>query len=264
MYDLVGVFGLFILVFFLILQKKKKDRITGALSLFLQSNIDNYLPKTWIVKLLSSVKFWTLFEFSIFLFINLWCFLFAGYDFANRFMYGRVTDFYGFIYETTFFLLIFCLIFRIDYLKILDLITPNFAFMSGFLKLACLFHGCCNTGTFWKYGYFNQNTQQLEFPIQLIECFASIAIFLFLIYYKRKCIYGTLFPLFLMLYSLFRYIIQFFKETNIVLYNFDLQQIVSITSFCISILIYILIKNHSSLICSAFTTFPINTRSKTY
>lgn len=96
-------------------------------------------------------------------------------------------------------------------------------------KLACFFHGCCygfeDSGS-W---YYNQCNNRYEFPIQFVEAFVAIALFFIIrLYKKRNMILGSVFPVYLILYSISRFITEFFRaDFPNVFGPFDAYQVMS-------------------------------------
>ena len=261
-YDIIGIIAFFPLLYFIFSQKKEKDKLIGKLSLYLKDIFSKSSKETRIIKELSKEKTWANLEFLILFIINMWCFMFGGYTFADLFMKGRRTDFYGYTFETAFLFLVVCIIFRIDWLKLMDLVTPNYAFLSGFLKIACFFHGCCGTGVEWLPGFYNQNTCRYEFPIQLVEVALSFVLFFILLYLRKRVKVGRLYPIYVISYSILRFVYNIFKVRDDVFLVFDLQQTTSIVSLGIGITLFMIIMLLEEKISKFFNKEIILPKSK--
>ena len=60
--------------------------------------------------------------------------------------------------------------------------------------------------------YFNQHTERYEFPVQLLESLIALGLFVFLRWYqKRNKITGSVFPVYLTLYAVSRFLTEFFR-----------------------------------------------------
>lgn len=80
----------------------------------------------------------------------------------------------------------------------LDFLSPSFAISIGIGRIGCLLAGCC-------YGRIISETG-MRFPTQICESIFCIMLCVFLLLRKRNQ-----FRLFLLLYSVFRFIIEFFR-----------------------------------------------------
>lgn len=103
-------------------------------------------------------------------------------------------------------------LFKISPLKAFDYMAPVTCVTLIFYKIACFCEGCCY-GVETEHGLFNHNTGRTEFPVQLIE-FACAAVMLtvLLILYKKKKRPGTLYPLFMLMYSGGRFCSDFLRD----------------------------------------------------
>ncbi|MDO4983513.1 MAG: prolipoprotein diacylglyceryl transferase [Eubacteriales bacterium] len=105
---------------------------------------------------------------------------------------------------------------KIPYGRLCDYFAPGLALSSLFGHIACPFSGCCY-GYPCSWGIYNPVLRERLFPIQWIECAASLAIFIFLVIYLRKNGYdcrGRALALFLVLFGAARFIGQFFRDNT--------------------------------------------------
>lgn len=123
---------------------------------------------------------------------------------------GTGANYFGMIFPVILILLLICVLLRINPLEQIDLITPAFplALISG--KIACFCAGCCR-GFACSWGLYNHVTEQFEFPVQLVEAGLALAIFIFLLYWRKKAKPGTMFPTYLILYSGTRFFSEFLR-----------------------------------------------------
>ena len=97
----------------------------------------------------------------------------------------------------------------------LDLVTPFFALEMAIGKIACFCAGCCY-GIEWTGGMYNYSKNQIQFPVQLLECFVGfiIAAVLFFCLTKRKT-NGKMYPLYMILYCSTRFFTEFLRGDHL-------------------------------------------------
>ena len=149
--------------------------------------------------------------------------------FADWFTDGNA-NYYG---NLTAWLIVFLIvpkIFKVSSLQAMDLLSPGLPLSLFVAKLACVFHGCCSGFEMNSSFYFNQSTNRHEFPVQLVEALVAFALFFVIrLYQKRNKIPGSVFPVYLILYSISRFITEFFRaDLPNVLGSFDAYQIMSV------------------------------------
>jgi len=108
--------------------------------------------------------------------------------------------------------------------KILDLIVPFIALGQAIGRIGCLLNGCC-------FGF-------TIIPVQLYSSLILILIFIILRFLQdRPHREGEVFFTYLMLYSIKRFFIEFWRADNeIILFRLTLFQILSIFLFCLAAL----------------------------
>lgn len=150
---------------------------------------------------------------------------------------GRSTDFYGYVLLTALAVVLASVALGGDVRTRLDSLAATFFAMAAFLKLGCFCAGCCY-GLPWAYGFYNENTQQHEFPIQLVEMAVYVLLF-FVVRWRFRGRKGEGFAFFLVVYSSFRFIMQFFRGDEAV---FSVFHWVSATVCLLGILYWLLIR----------------------
>lgn len=95
-------------------------------------------------------------------------------------------------------------------LKELDLLTPAYPLALVYSKLGCFCAGCCR-GIRTDFGFYNQISRMREFPVQLLEAVLALAIFFVLMRIKDKVKRGTMYPIYLILYSGTRFFSEFLR-----------------------------------------------------
>lgn len=127
-------------------------------------------------------------------------------------------NYFGLIYFIPLFLFPFFYLISINPFKQMDLITPAYPLALIFAKLACFCNGCCG-GVECSWGlvnYYYQENPIKEFPVQLVEAALALIIFIFLVSYRKKAKEGTLFPIYVIAYSVTRFFSEFVRnEPNI-------------------------------------------------
>lgn len=103
----------------------------------------------------------------------------------------------------------------INPLKQADITTMCMPVYLFFVKIACFCQGCC-WGIPWKYGLYNYHPDHPgnQVPVQAIEAFFALAMFAFLLTYRRKAKTGTMFPMYLILYSATRFSVEFLSAAH--------------------------------------------------
>ncbi len=107
---------------------------------------------------------------------------------------------------------------NLNFLEFLDLVVPSVAIAQAFGRIGCFMAGCCYgmeihgpLGVVFPTGSLAPSGVSL-LPTQLISSVFDFALFFILIFYaKRKKANGQVGVLYLMLYSIGRFIIEFFR-----------------------------------------------------
>lgn len=100
-----------------------------------------------------------------------------------------------------------------DFRKITDIFTPGMYLLIGFSKLGCAGYGCCY-GIEFEHGISSRFVDYKVFPVQLLESAVCFLLF-FLLYFlikKEKCRKGTVYPVSLILYGIFRFFVEFLRD----------------------------------------------------
>ncbi len=83
------------------------------------------------------------------------------------------------------FLLLYCVAFKDDFKKLSDYIAPCVYSVMTFVKVGCVFWGCCY-GEPDEHGIWSQIAGYKSFPVQLYDAITSLCIFLICILLIRK------------------------------------------------------------------------------
>ena len=118
---------------------------------------------------------------------------------------------------------------RLALYKILDLISPFLALGQAIGRIGCLLNGCCFGSVYISGLYFGVHNLIIT-PIQIISSGILILIFLLLRFFQNKPHReGQIFFLYLLLYSLKRFFVEFWRADNPAIFaGLSLFQIISI------------------------------------
>lgn len=150
-------------------------------------------------------------------------------------------------------------------LKYVDNYTLGIAFGVGIGRIGCYLNGCCFgkisaspfAAQFIKYGLSAKNQFVRDiilnlkeapftvFPAQLVSFVANMSIFLTLWFFFRKKVTkdGAIFGIWLVMYSVFRFIIEFFRADDRGLFfnsTLSTSQLIAILTFVVGILMLLL------------------------
>ena len=156
----------------------------------------------------------------------------------------------GAVMFTPLFMLIFALIAKKDWKIVLDLITPGVYAILACAKMGCATAGCC-AGIEWESGVYNESIGANVLPIQPIEAtvmFIIVATVLIYIYKAKNCIPGTIYPITSMIYTFFRFFVEFFRyyeyeEQRHIIFGMTLWQFCCVLMFTISLIWVLVLKN---------------------
>lgn len=129
------------------------------------------------------------------------------------------------------------------------IITPFIPLFHFFGRIGCFLSGCCY-GIESKFGFLYTHSLVepangvVRFPVQLLEALCNFILFLVLyrLQKKKKC-YDYLLPLYLIIYSVLRFLLEFLRGDYYrgFLFGLSTSQIISILIFIITT-IYIVVK----------------------
>lgn len=138
--------------------------------------------------------------------------------------------------------------FKINFKGLLLIIVPVIPLIHSIGRIGCLFAGCCYGMEYHGFGAITFYNSSLApngiplFPTQIIESICLFIIFIvLLITYKRFLGTYKTFGLYCILYSIVRFVLEFFRGDLIrgVFFNISTSQWISIAIFIIGIAIFI-------------------------
>ncbi|MBU0930114.1 MAG: prolipoprotein diacylglyceryl transferase [Nanoarchaeota archaeon] len=136
----------------------------------------------------------------------------------------------------------FCKKNKIKFYDLADIVVIPFALGAAFIRIGNFINQeLIGKVTDSIFGYKFDNYPDLRYPVQLFQSFTNFLLFIIL-YLSRSLPSGYIFWLFLFLYSIFRFVTEFFKDFPF-LYDLTLAQYLSIPIFTISLYFLIKLKN---------------------
>lgn len=139
-------------------------------------------------------------------------------------------------------------------IKQLDLVAIFLPFRMIFTRLACFFNGCC-WGIPWEYGPYNYHYDHPgnQVPVQAIEAGFVLIIFLFLLWYRKRARPGTMFPMYMFLYSGLRFFNEFFTAADPdIIGPFNMYHILCAIGFVVGLVAFFVMRKYGEKISSAF------------
>lgn len=248
MYGALGAFGVVLLLIFNFLMfRHKKDMLSNISTLFMTRAAKKNNNSIFAKK-----NFWVCIEIIIISAIQISPTLFLNVKFGNLVNTGG--NYFGLLYFVPFILFAFFFIISVNPFKQLDLITPAYPLALIFVKLGCFCAGCCG-GFECEWGlmnYYYESDPRREFPTQLVEAGLALIIFIFLMCYRKKAKEGTLFPVYLIVYSATRFCSEFTSNKPDILWCLKTYHILCIIGVILGIAELILVLRYSEKIKPVF------------
>lgn len=169
-------------------------------------------------------------------------------------MVGTGVNYFGGLFGVLPFWFVLCIVFMINPLKQIDIATIGLPIYLFFVKFACFFNGCC-WGIPWEYGPYNYHYDHPgnQVPVQLIEAFFAMMLFIFLLWYRKKAKPGTMYPMYLILYSATRFFSEFFKDDyENVLGPLKMYHILCLVGIVIGFVLLLIVKTFGDKIQAIF------------
>ncbi|RJP22877.1 MAG: prolipoprotein diacylglyceryl transferase [Candidatus Abyssobacteria bacterium SURF_5] len=132
-------------------------------------------------------------------------------------------------------------------LLLMDIAAPSIAIGQAIGRIGCFMSGCCYGEATWvPWAVKFPHLEHLRHPTQLYESFAVFAIFLTLMWFrKRKGGDGQVALLYVLLYAPARFIIEFFRGDNPeVLLGMTISQVISLLALMAAVAAVLLFSRH--------------------
>ncbi len=252
-YSLLNVLGGILLLIFNLTQfNKKKSFLSNGAKACVNYFSENK-EKNKFFGFLSNFNVWVVIEIfliSVFQFVPA-----ATLNFNFGHLMRTEANYFGLLFFIPFILLLVCLALRVDPIKQIDLITPAFPFALISVKMGCFCAGCCR-GYVWSGGLYNYKTGYTEIPLQLLETGLALVIFIFLLLWRKKAKPGTMFPTYMIVYSVTRFFSEFFSHKENIVGPFNVYQILCVAGVIIGFIELLLILEYSKKLQQFFTETP--------
>lgn len=153
------------------------------------------------------------------------------------------TSFYGTVFFMPVALVGAGAVLKKSKLAFIDFATPTILLMLSFMRVGCFLNGCCGGIGVDICGIYIKSI-----PAQLIELAMDLCIMLFLLKWEKKERQsGELYPLFMVLYGIGRFLIEFIRERNILFFGISNGQIFSIIAVIIGFCVYFVVNAHKNI-----------------
>lgn len=131
---------------------------------------------------------------------------------------------------------------NLNFWKIADVIAPSIPIAHAIGRIGCFLRGCCyGIETTLPWGI--QHLGEIRHPTQIYSSIALFLIFIFLSKQKyKKSFNGSLFLTYIIIYGIFRFLIEFIRVEPRILLGLTGAQITSIVLFVIAIFIFLIFK----------------------
>ncbi len=169
-------------------------------------------------------------------------------------MVGTGANYYGIIILLPIATFAVSAVFVANPLKNSDTLTMLYPIFLFFVKLACFCTGCC-WGISWQHGLYNHHPDHpgYQVPVQLFEMICAVGILIFLLIYRKKAQAGSLLPIYIILYSVTRFPIEFLSAAHPpVLGPFNTYHFLSIGGVLYGLLLLLALKFFGNKISAFF------------
>ena len=144
-------------------------------------------------------------------------------------------SFHGGLFGAVIVSLLFCKKHKKDFYSLADIIVVPLAFFLFLGRIANFINGeLVGKVTSFKYAVKFPHHEGYRYPTQLFEAFKNLVVFFILLplKYLKK---GVVFYLFIIMYSFFRFFIEFYKEQYTFYFGVPLSQILCVVFFIIGV-----------------------------
>ena len=181
-------------------------------------------------------------------------YIFSGINGMVGTLLGTGANYFGKLFFAPIVVAFFCLLLGIDVFRQIDIITPAMPLALVVSKMACFFQGCCG-GIECSFGLYNHSTERVEFPVQLVEAFFALAIFVFLLIWRKKAKEGTVYPVYIILYSATRFFSEFLRSDENYFLILKKYHILCLVGIAVGFLLLYVVKNHKERIRHFYEVF---------
>ena len=248
MYNIMIIIGIvFCLLYTIYICKKKniddnkiiKVLLVGLIGVFIGGHLLYALTRIDLIILFIS-KIHRVDSFK--LFIDCMFEIFGGSVFYGGLIGGLISS-YIYIKKT-----------KLDMNVVGDLCAPIIPLFHMFGRIGCFLTGCCygiqsNIGITYKHALIELANGVSRFPIQLVEASYNLLLFIILIiFYRKDKFKGKLIHIYLILYSIGRFIFEFFRGDTYrgFIFGISTSQFISILLLLFSVIMLIIKRKKAS------------------
>jgi phosphatidylglycerol:prolipoprotein diacylglycerol transferase len=132
----------------------------------------------------------------------------------NTLIFGGIV-FYGGMLGALLGIRIYALCKNKNAINIFNFVIPAFPLFHIFGRIGCFLGGCCyGKPASWGFAMYS-NPEVLRIPVQLFESGCNTIIFIVLLIYEKRSKKANLIVVYLLLYSMCRFILEFFRDDEI-------------------------------------------------
>lgn len=167
---------------------------------------------------------------------------------------GTGANYFGLLFSVWILITMASVLILSNPIKQLDVVTLFLPFFLTFVRIACFFNGCC-WGIPWEYGPYNHHYDHPgnQVPVQAIESAFVFVIYLFLLWYRKRAKPGTIFPMYMFLYSGLRFFNEFFTAADPdIIGPFNMYHILCVIGFVIGLVVFFIMRKYGNKISDAF------------
>lgn len=239
LYAVLNVFSFFPFLIFNICHYKQKQTALSTLSVQAVTACRKNLRINTRLRFLKSTTFWTITEIILLSCIQYFPMLFLTSVFSSLFKTG--SNFFGYLFLLPLLLHVIYWLIGLDPRKQSDLTSPAYPLILVFTKIGCFFAGCCNGIESNAFGMYNHSTFRMEIPVQLIESGCALLIFIVLCLIRKKVKSGTIYPLYMILFSAARFCSEFLRSEDNILGPLKKYHIFCLVGIVFGIIQYIIV-----------------------
>ncbi|MBR2029353.1 MAG: prolipoprotein diacylglyceryl transferase [Clostridia bacterium] len=158
--------------------------------------------------------------------------------------------FYGAVFFFPVYMLFTRAFFKVESKTYYNFSTLGLIIALAFYRIGCFMDGCC-CGIPADWGFAMAHSPEvLRVPTQLIELVCDVGIFAILLVAERKNWFngtkGILYPLFMICYGVIRFVIEFFRMREVLLWGMSQAHFLSLLSIAIGVVwIVLAVKKHN-------------------
>lgn len=252
-YNLFNVFGAVSVFLFNLTQLNRKKQLLSHAALVAHKHFVEKSEKGKMPKFLTSITFWAVVDTIVIYAFHYGVMPTLNVNFGSSIRTGA--NYYGLLFFMPIILIFACYLLWVNPLKQIDLITPSFPLGLFFSKIGCFGAGCCQ-GYVWSGGLYNYKTGYTEFPLQLVEAGVALLLFIFLLIWRKKSKPGTLFPTYMIAYSVIRFFTDFLSDRDAIIGPFNIYHILSVAGVIIGIIELLIVLEYGEKIQTFFAETP--------